>query len=164
MTWWHGPATWLASTLAGGGLTIAGADFVSRRTEERRRREEASRLVGAALGALRELDPETWGDRIEYRREQDASGKDEALAMAVSKRERWLTASDGLEVLAAVHPETKIAELADKVIDRGNVVSIRLDEVAHGARINEPWRTAIPKAHSEATKAARELAVLVRQV
>jgi hypothetical protein len=123
---------------------IAGADYVSRRQEGRRRREEASRVVGAVIGALRELDPDTWGDRLEYRREQDAGGQEEALGTAAKKRERWLAASDGLEILVAQHPQGRIAACAERVITRGNLVSIRLDEVAHGARIDESWRTVGP--------------------
>src|SRR5205823_3195396 len=73
----------LASTALGGGIAIAGSGLLAWRQDRRRRREEAARLAGAALAALRELDPEVWGDRLELRAPDEsarvmaaASGRD----------------------------------------------------------------------------------------
>jgi hypothetical protein len=162
MTWWQTLAVSLSSSALGGFLTAVGSEVLGRRQRRAQQRVEYARLTGAALGALREINPELWGDRIAYRRETPEH-EQEALAMAAEKRLRWLSASDGLEVIAAQNPGTKVADLAEAVIDRGNLVSIRLGEVAHGARIDEPWRRAIPAAHEQAVDAARELIKLVQR-
>ena len=83
--------------------------------------------------------------------------------MASAKRARWLAASSELEVLAALHPDSPIAALAETAIDRGNLVSIRLDEVAHGNQVDDSWLKSIPEAHRKAVDAARELVRLVQQ-
>jgi hypothetical protein len=121
-----------------------------------RRREEAARLAGAALAALRELDPEVWGERLELRAPDES-----ARVMAAAKRTRWLEAVDGLYVLVALNPNSRVAELARIVIARGGLVSIRLVEVADGASISDAWRDAIPQVYTEGVEAAEKL---VREV
>jgi hypothetical protein len=121
-----------------------------------RRREEAARLAGAALAALRELDPEVWGERLELRAPDES-----ARVMAAAKRTRWLEAVDGLYVLVALNPKSRVAELARIVIARGGLVSIRLVEVADGASISDAWREAIPQVYTEGVEAAEKL---VREV
>jgi hypothetical protein len=159
MTWWQTAAVSISSSALGGILAVAGSYFLASRHRRAQEREDAIRSVGAVLSALRELDPSTWGDRIAYRREADAH---EALEIAAAKRARWLVAADRLEVLGALHPDSRIAELVETVADRGNLVSIRLDEVAHGARVDDMWQKVIPAVHAEALESARELVRLVR--
>jgi hypothetical protein len=158
---WPTAAVALASSGIGGSLAIAGGGFSARRQERLRRREEAARIAAAALAALYELNPEVWGDRIDTR---ETNRPEEALAMAAEKRERWLEAADGLYVLLALYPGGPIADHARSVINGGNVLSIRLDEVAHGAGIGEAWRTAMPEAHARALEAAESLVREVQRV
>lgn len=156
MTWWQTALVALASSAVGGILTTAGSDFLERRRSADRRREEAARAVGAALAALREIDPEVWGDRLAVRAD--------ALGIVVNKRDQWLTAAGGLDVLAAWHPNARVAELVETIVDRAGLVLIRLDEVAHGADVDEAWRVAIPRAYQQAVSAARELVRETREV
>jgi hypothetical protein len=146
----------LASTALGGGIAIAGSGFLGRRQDRLRRREEEARIAGTALAALRELDPEVWGERLALRASTEST-----RGMAAAKRTRWLEAVDGLYVLVALNPNSKTAELARIVIARGGLVSIRLVEVADGASITDAWREAIPQVFAEGLEAAEEL---VREV
>src|SRR5438477_7253223 len=149
MTWWQTAAVSLSSSALGGLLAVAGSYFLASRHRRAEEREDAIRSLGAVLSLLRELDPSTWGERIAYRRESDA---DEALEIAAAKRARWLCAADGLEVLGALHPDSRIAGLVETIADRASLVSIRLDEVAHGARVDGAWQEAIPGAHTQAVE------------
>jgi hypothetical protein len=146
----------LASTAVGGAIAIAGSGILVRWQDRLRRREEAARIAGAALAALRELNPEVWGERIALQ-----SPAESARITTAAKRTRWLDAVGGLYVLVALYPTSRVADLARTIIARGDLVSIRLNEVADGARITEAWEKAIPEHYHEGVGAAEEL---VREV
>lgn len=151
--WWETGIVAIASTVTGGALTFASTYGLARRQDRLRRREEAARIVGAALGALRQLDPEVWGERIKL------AGPERGLQLVTERWALWLAAATGLEVLVALNPGSRTAELAGVTLAKGNTVAIRLDELARlGANINEAWTTQIPIVHGEALDAARELA------
>ena len=84
--------------------------------------------------------------------------------MAAEKRQRWLKAADGLYVLSALYPDDAIAGEVRSVLKGGNLLSIRLDEVAHGAGINEAWRTAMPEVYAHALESAENLVRTAHQV
>lgn len=132
-------------------LTWFGSYSVFRLQEKARRLEAARRSVGAALAALRELNPEVWVPRLQA----DRFG---ARKLMESKRTLWLSAAGELEVLRATFPDTEVARLAEKVLDRGHLVMILVSEqVSATQEPRQQWWDVIGGAHEAAVTAAKEL-------
>lgn len=154
MVWWQTLLVALASSIVGGVLTSTGTYLVNVQQRRTQKREQAVETIAAILTALRELDPEVYGERLRF----DERGRE----LIADKRARWLAAASRLEVLAAMHPGSEIASMSDSVIKRGGLVLIRLDErVGAASSVSDAWLTAIPEQHRAAVEDARRLVRLI---
>jgi hypothetical protein len=154
MVWWQTLLVALASSIVGGVLTSAGTYAMNVQQQRSQKRVQAVESIAAILTALRELDPEVYGERLRL----DERGRE----LIADKRTRWLAAAGRLEVLAATHPDSDIASLSESVISKGGLVLIRLDErIDAASELSDAWLKAIPEQHRAAIEDARRLARLM---
>ena len=140
----------------GGALTWWGSYFVFRRQERARRREEGGRLAGAAMAALRELEPDVFVERLQLH--------ERGREMMVEKWDRWLSAAGGLDVLRVLYPSGEVATLVESLIVRGRLVAWRLDEqvTGRGGYPDETWLTVVGGEYLEALDESERLIRLVQ--
>jgi hypothetical protein len=151
VVWWQTALVALASSAVGGALTWWGSYFVFKQQERVRRREEAARIAGAAIAALRELDPQVFVERLQLH--------ERGREMMVQKWERWVSAAGGLDVLRAMYPDTEVARLAESVIGKGQLVVLRLDEQVRAGQgyPGQGWWDAVGGRYEEAADDAGRL-------
>lgn len=84
MAWWQTALVALGSAVVVGVLSWSGSYGLFRAQRNARYREEAARLIGEAMAALRELDPEVFLERMQL---------DERGAEVMGRKvERWIAA------------------------------------------------------------------------
>jgi hypothetical protein len=142
VVWWQTALVALGSAVIGGVLSWFGSFLLFRSQTKARRREEAGRLVGEAMAALRELDPQVFLERLQLH--------ERGAELMQEKAERWLRAAGGLDVLHASRPTMDEAgALAYSVIERARLVVLRMTEevVAGRGYPNEAWWNAVLPAY-----------------
>jgi hypothetical protein len=151
VTWWQTAVVSISASLVGGCLALAGSAFMFRAQERARRRRETGAAVGAALAALRDVEPEESIARL-VRHEHGRQLIDE-------RGERWRAASAGLDVLAATHARGRVPALCDSVIKTGHLVVVRLEEAVRGGYEypDEKWWKALNESHALAMAELRDL-------
>lgn len=138
------------------GLLGVGAQALLRRWEraadvKETRRQEAARIVGPALAALRDLEPNS---------NVGLAGNPRAREAMEKKWDAWLAATGGLEVLGATHPDTEVADLCDAIITRGTDLLNRLHLtiiVQPGEPRSEAWWEEVNGFHEQAIADGRRL-------
>jgi hypothetical protein len=115
-----------------------------------KRRQDAAALVGPALSALRDLDPNANVGALRGNPQAD-----EAL------REKWaalLSAQAGLEVLGATHPDSEVSRLSDSVIVSSTDLLTRLHvAINQGQAQPEGWWAEVNELRDRAMTDARSL-------
>lgn len=138
MVWWQTAVVALGAALVGGVLSWSGSLTLFRAQTKARRRDEAGRIVGEALGAMRELDPEVFVERLQLH--------PYGTELMQEKADRWLRAAGGLDVLRASRPATDEAgALAFGVIQDSRLVVLRMTEevAARQGYPSDQWRNAV---------------------
>jgi hypothetical protein len=133
-------------------LTWSGSFLLFRAQRKARRREEEGRLVGEAMAALRELDPEVFLERLQLH--------ERGAELMHEKAERWLRAAGGLDVLRASRPAMDEAgALAYGAIDRARLVVLRMtEEVVPGrAYPTQAWWDAVLPAYEHCLNSLERL-------
>ena len=151
MTWWQTAVVSVGSAVVGGLLTAWGTYFVFTQQTRERRREEAARFVGAALTALRQIDPTIYLPRLQ------AEPPLRADELMEERRTRWLAAAAGLDVLRARYPDRDVPKLAESVIRKGELVVIRLGEQLEAEYPDDAWWAAVGGVYSTAIEDAEKL-------
>lgn len=108
--------------------------------------------MGPALASLRDLEPESNVGAL--------AGNPRATEAMTDKWNSWLSASGGLEVLSATHPDTEVAELCESVITAGNSLLNRLQHTIlfyPDEPRSEAWWAEAHGLHERATTDARQL-------
>lgn len=151
----------VAGTLGGTALGIAGTWRVAiwqagqRRAEREadlreKRRSEAATLVGPAISALRDLDPNA---NVGVLR-----GNPRALEALREKWEAWLSAQAKLEVIGAMHPDSDVSQLSEAVITGGTNLLTRLHwAITEGGPQPEEWWNEVNGLRDQALADARSL-------
>lgn len=151
----------LWGVVLGGGIGVGGtllgvfADSWMRRGERRaavreKRRVDAAAAVGPAIAALRDMDPNA---NVGVLR-----GNPRAAEALREKWEKWLSAQGGLEILAATHPGTQVAELCEAVITGGTTLLARLHfAINEGDAKSERWWEGVVALREQAMADARSL-------
>jgi hypothetical protein len=128
------------SAVLGGVLSWLGSLLTFRAQTTVRRREEEGRVVGEAMAALRELDPEVFIERLQLH--------ERGADLMREKAERWLRAAGGLDVLRASRPAMDEAgALAYGVIEHSRLVVLRMTEevTASGHPAGAWWDAVLPE-------------------
>jgi|SRR5205085_11628497 len=140
MVWWQTAVVAFGSAVGGGGLSWFGSLLTFRAQTRVRRREEEGRVVGEAMAALRELDPEVFIERLQLH--------ERGADLMREKAERWLKAAGGLDVLRASRPAMDEAgALAYGVIEHARLVVLRMTEEvsASGYPSGAWWDAVLPE-------------------
>lgn len=143
MVWWQTAVVALGSAVVGGLLSWSGSFLLFRIETKARRREEEGHIVGEAMAAMRELDPEVFMERLQLH--------ERGAELMQEKAERWLRAAGGLDVLRASRPAMDEAgALAYGVIERSRLVVIRMtEEVAVRNYPSDAWWNAVLPAYQD---------------
>lgn len=139
MVWWQTAVVAFGSAVLGGVLSWFGSLLTFRAKTRVRRREEEGRVVGEAMAALRELDPEVFIERLQLH--------ERGADLMREKAERWLRAAGGLDVLRASRPAMDEAgALAYGVIEHSRLVVLRMTEqvTANGYPTGAWWDAVLP--------------------
>lgn len=151
MVWWQTAVVAFGSALLGGVLSWFGSFFTLRAQTRARRREDEGRVVGEAMAALRELDPEVFMERLKLH--------EHGADLMREKVERWLRAAGGLDVLRASRPVMDEAgALAYGVIEHTRLVVLRMtEEVAAHGHPREAWWNAVLPAYENCLESLERL-------
>jgi len=156
VNWWQTAVVALGSALVGGGLSWFGSFALLRAQTKTRRRDEAGRIIGEALAAIRELDPEVFVERLQLH--------ERGVDLMQEKADRWLRAAGGLDVLRATRPDMdEVGALAQGVIKDSRLVVLRMTEEVAGRRgypSEAWWKAVLPAYRSSVDRLERMVSCL----